>query len=82
MSVLRLSPDHGPRRHGASHEQHEASRPNDRASAERVLQTLKQWLAAQTPEPASLTQLRAALDTIGASCNPPALQTVAQAGCR
>jgi hypothetical protein len=56
-----MSLDHEPRRHGASHEQHEASRPNAKTTAERVLRTRTQWLAAQAPQPASLTQLQALL---------------------
>jgi hypothetical protein len=36
---------------------------------ERFQQTLKKWLAAQQPQPATLTQLQALLDTFTSYCN-------------
>jgi hypothetical protein len=48
------------------------SRPNHpqtQGKTERFQQTLKKWLAAQTPQPATLTQLQALLDTFTAYYN-------------
>src|SRR5262249_19806499 len=60
---------HELRRLGITQKNGRPNHPQTQGKAERFQQTLKNWLAAQTPQPATLTQLQALLDTFTASCN-------------
>ena len=51
------------RRLGITQKNGKPSHPQTQGKVERVQQTLKNWLAAQAPQPATLTQLQALLDT-------------------
>jgi transposase InsO family protein len=51
------------RRLGIKQKNGKPSHPQTQGKVERVQQTLKNWLAAQAPQPATLTQLQALLDT-------------------
>jgi len=61
--------EHELRRLGITQKNGRPNHPQTQGKAERFQQTLKNWLAAQTPQPATLTQLQALLDTFTASCN-------------
>jgi len=55
--------EHELRRLGVDQKNGKPNHPQTQGKAERFQQTLKNWLAAQTPQPATLTQLQALLDT-------------------
>jgi hypothetical protein len=55
--------EHELRRRGITQKNGKPNHPQTQGKAERFQQTLKNWLAAQTPQPATLTQLQALLDT-------------------
>jgi transposase InsO family protein len=55
--------EHELRRRGITQKNGKPNHPQTQGKAERFQQTLKNWLAAQAPQPATLTQLQALLDT-------------------
>ena len=57
------------RRLGARQKNGRPNHPQTQGKVERFQQTLKKWLAAQDPQPATLAQLQALLDTFTAYCN-------------
>jgi transposase InsO family protein len=57
------------RRLGVKQKNGKANHPQTQGKAERFQQTLKKWLAAQHPQPATLAQLQALLDTFTAYYN-------------
>jgi len=57
------------RRLGVRQKNGKPSHPQTQGKVERFQQTLKKWLAAQSPQPASLAQLQAQLDTFTAYYN-------------
>jgi transposase InsO family protein len=57
------------RRRGIKQKNGKANHPQTQGKVERFQQTLKKWLAAQTPQPAGLPQLQALLDTFTACYN-------------
>jgi transposase InsO family protein len=57
------------RRRGIKQKNGKANHPQTQGKVERFQQTLKKWLAAQTPQPADLAHLQALLDTFTACCN-------------
>jgi transposase InsO family protein len=57
------------RRLGIKQKNGKPSHPQTQGKAERFQQTLKNWLAAQVPQPATLAQLQALLDTFTALYN-------------
>jgi len=59
----RNSLEHALRRLGVKQKNGKPNHPQTQGKAERFQQTLKNWLAAQAPQPATLAQLQALLDT-------------------
>jgi transposase InsO family protein len=59
----------GLRRLGVTQKNGKPSHPQTQGKAERFQQALKHWLAAQHPQPATLTQLQALLDTFASIYN-------------
>jgi transposase InsO family protein len=57
------------RRLGVKQKNGKANHPQTQGKAERFQQTLKKWLAAQHPQPATLAQLQALIDTFTAYYN-------------
>ena len=57
------------RRLGARQKNGRPNHPQTQGKAERLWQTLKKWLAAQTPQPADLTGLQALLDVFTSHYN-------------
>src|SRR6516162_10249219 len=55
--------EHELRRLGITQKNGKPNHPQTQGKVERFQQTLKNWLAAQHPQPADLTQLQALLDT-------------------
>jgi integrase-like protein len=55
--------EHELRRRGITQKNGRPNHPQTQGKAERFQQTLKNWLAAQSPQPATLTQLQTLLDT-------------------
>ena len=55
--------EHELRRLGITQKNGKPNHPQTQGKAERFQQTMKNWLAAQHPQPADLTQLQALLDT-------------------
>jgi transposase InsO family protein len=55
--------EHELRRRGITQKNGKPNHPQTQGKAERFQQTLKNWLAAQSPQPATLAQLQALLDT-------------------
>ena len=54
--------EHELRRGGITQKNGKPNHPQTQGKAERFQQTLKNWLAAQSPQPATLTELQALLD--------------------
>ena len=54
--------EHELRRRGITQKNGKPNQPQTQGKAERFQQTLKNWLAAQSPQPATLTELQALLD--------------------
>jgi transposase InsO family protein len=54
--------EHELRRRGITQKNGRPNHPQTQGKAERFQQTLKNWLAAQSPQPATLTELQALLD--------------------
>src|SRR5215469_1077924 len=65
----RNSFEHELRRQGITQKNGRPNHPQTQGKAERFQQTLKNWLAAQSPQPATLTQLQALLDAFTAYYN-------------
>ncbi len=61
--------EHELRRLGVKQKNGRPNHPQTQGKAERFQQTLKKWLAAQDPQPATLAQLQALLDTFTACYN-------------
>jgi hypothetical protein len=61
--------EHELRRLGIRQKNGKPNHPQTQGKAERFQQTLKKWLAAQDPQPATLTELQALLDAFTSSCN-------------
>ena len=61
--------EHELRRLGIRQKNGKPNHPQTQGKVERFQQTLKNWLAAQHPQPATLTQLQALLDTFTSYCN-------------
>ena len=61
--------EHELRRLGTAQKNGRPGHPQTQGKVERFQQTLKKWLAAQSPQPATLTQLQALLDTFAAYYN-------------
>ncbi len=59
----RNSFEHELRRLGITQKNGKPNHPQTQGKVERFQQTLKNWLAAQSPQPATLAQLQALLDT-------------------
>jgi len=59
----RNSFEHELRRRGITQKNGKPNHPQTQGKVERFQQTLKNWLAAQSPQPATLAQLQALLDT-------------------
>jgi hypothetical protein len=55
--------EHELRRRGITQKNGKPNHPQTQGKVERFQQTLKNWLAAQSPQPATLNQLQALLDT-------------------
>jgi hypothetical protein len=60
---------HELRRLGITQKNGKPNHPQTQGKVERFQQTLKNWLAAQSPQPATLTELQALLDTFTACYN-------------
>jgi Integrase core domain len=61
--------EHELRRRGITQKNGKPNHPQTQGKAERFQQTLKNWLAAQDPQPATLAQLQALLDTFASTYN-------------
>ena len=57
------------RQHGITQKNGRPSHPQTQGKVERFQQTLKKWLSAQQPQPATLTQLQQLLDEFTRYCN-------------
>jgi transposase InsO family protein len=61
--------EHGLRRRGITQNNGKPSHPQTQGKVERFQQTLKNWLGAQDPQPATLTELQTLLDAFTRLCN-------------